>query len=348
MNNAFLLMLAAVLVSADLPAQPSGALFSSDSSLVIVPFRDRSGFSGRWNIAMDVPRFLTAYVKERFRAGVIGPQSVAAFAAENGIDSARMHDGFFLRSAAEEFRTRYILDATVDEFSVSRFMVSEVQLAGYEAFSATVKLTYTIYDAARFGMTGAPPVVYEGEAEGTVKDRALGLTLFGKRTDRMTQFFSLDELAFGSEQFNRTILGEAMFQCADELSKRLERAVPELVSRTVVLSGAVVIDSTDADSTAIVLKRRFVTGEVVIVDGDEVFLNVGTLDSVGPGDVLTVYIPGKELRDPATGELLGTADEKVGEVQIVQVRAERLSLAAILDGKGKIAPKQKVRKVIVR
>jgi hypothetical protein len=226
-------------------------------------------------------------------------------------------------------------------------MISEVQLAGYEAFSATVKISFVLYDAARTARAGSGSIVYEGEAEATVKDRGLGITLFGKQTDKTSEFFSLDELAFGSEQFNRTIIGDALLKSADDLGTKLERAIPNLVSTSVVLSEHVVIDTTRNDSS-IVLKRRLINGEIVIVDGNEVFINIGSSDGIAVGDILPVLGAGKTVTDPRTGETLGTTDEKVGEIQVIEVRAERLSLASIISGKGSITPKQRVRKVIVR
>ena len=336
-----------ILIPASIIAQPNPVFFTTDTLLAIAPFKDNSGFRGKWNVPIDVPRFLSVYMKERFHVGVINPVSVWNFAAENGIDSQRVHEIFLAGRYAEQFRTRFVVIGTIEEFSISRFMVSEVQLAGYEAFSSTVKINVVLYDGAHGGREGAQPIIYEGEAEGTVKDRGLGITLFGKQTDRTSEFFSLDELSFGSEQFNRTILGEALLRCAEDLGTKLERAIPTLVSKSVVLSSDIVVDTAGAD-TEIVLKRRLVNGEIVIVDGNDVFINIGSSDGIAVGDILPVYIPGAAITDPKTGESLGSTDKKIGEIQIIEVRAERLSLGTIISGKELIQPKHRIRKVIVR
>lgn len=328
-------------------AQPASSLFTSDSLLMFLPFKEHAGFNGKWNITTDVPRFFSAYMKERFRVGTVSPVSVKRFLEWKRIDSVRVYEAAVLQQCAEHFKVRYLVYGTIEEFSISRFMVSEVQLAGYEAFAAEVKVSFVLYDAARAGRGSSNGVVYEGDAEGIVKDRALGLTLFGKQTERMSQYFLLDELAFGSVPFNRTIIGEALLKCADDLGTKLERAIPNLVSKTVVLSSSVAIDSAANDS-AIILKRQLVNGEIVIVDDGEVFVNLGSLDGITVGDLLPVFVEGNEIKDPNTGETLGTRDEKIGEIQIVEIRAEHLSLASIIDGKGKIAPKQRIRKVLIR
>ncbi|MEW5797679.1 MAG: hypothetical protein AB1728_01615 [Bacteroidota bacterium] len=347
MNKKIFFLLAVVCITLPVLAQPQSSLFTSDSLMMFLPFKEHAGFNGKWNISTDVPRFFSAYMKERFRVGVVSPLSVKRFLEWKEIDSVHMHETQVMQQCAEHFKVRYLVYGTIEEFSISRFMVSEVQLAGYEAFAAEVKVSFVLYDAARAGKGGSNGIVYEGDAEGIIKDRGLGLTLFGKQTERMSQYFLLDELAFGSEQFNRTIIGEALLKCADHLGTKLERAIPMLVSKSVVLSSSVVIDSTAADS-AITLKRQLVNGEIVIVDEDEVFVNLGSLDGITIGDLLPVFVEGQEIKDPNTGELLGRRDEKVGEIQIVEIRAEHLSLASIVEGKGKIAPKQRVRKVLIR
>ncbi len=327
-------------------AQPNPTFFTSDSLLIFVPFSDISGFNGKWNIGMDVPRYLSAYNKERFRVGVVSPLSVRQFALEKSIDTTRFKNLSNLRTIAEHFHVRYIVSAEIEEFSIGRFIVSEVQLAGYEAFAATVKVNFILYDAARFA-SSREAILYEGTAEGTVNDRSLGITLFGKRTERTNQYFMLDEITFGGEMFNQSILGEALLKCADDLGTKLERAIPLLVTKSLVLSSSIVIDTTVTDST-FTLKRQLINGEIVLVDDGDVFINLGSADGISVGDMLPVYSGAKEITDPKTGVLLGSREEKVGEVQVIEIRAEHLCLASIVSGKGNLAAKQRVRKVIVR
>ena len=42
---------------------PAAGQGFSRSGFVFIPFEDRSGFDGKWNVGTDVPRFLAAYVK---------------------------------------------------------------------------------------------------------------------------------------------------------------------------------------------------------------------------------------------------------------------------------------------
>lgn len=344
-----LLMLLAQLPSSSIAQEPKRpAPFSeSDTLLAFVPFDDHSGFNGKWKLRIDIPRFLTAYCKQRFQVGVVGPVAIAYFDTAAGITSTESSSLAALRLYSERFRARYIVTASIEDFSVTRFLVAEQTLAGYEAFAAEVVLKFSLFDAARIEGEKSDTPLYEGEASGVVKDKSLGITLFGKQTDRTNQYFSLDELYFGGDQFNKTIIGEAMLKCAEDLSSRLEKAVPLLKTKSTVLSTTIVVDSTDSDSL-VSLTRWVVRGEIVLVDSDEVFVNIGSDEGIRTGDVLGVFAEGSSVRDPKTNDVIGTADARIGEVQIIEVRGPHLSMATILKGKGAVKPRSKVRAVVVR
>lgn len=326
---------------------PKEKFFNSDTLLLFLPFGDESGFNGKWHINDDVPRYLSVYCRERFQIGVVSPLRSKQFALWEGIDTNQISAYTNLAGYARHFKTRYLVTAVLEECSVTRFMLGDQLTAEYEAFAGDIRFRFTLYDGLKLQASGTNPIIYEGIAEGTVKDKALGITLFGKQTDRTNQYYSLDELSFGSELFNTTIIGEAMLKCADDFATKLERAVPSLTSKITLLPGSVRLDSVQTDSS-IILRRHLVNGRIVVVDDDEVFINLGTGDGLKVGDILSVYEEGKELRDPKTNEVLGTKDEKVGDIQIIELRAEHLSLATIISGEKMIVPKLRVRKVLIR
>ena len=319
----------------------------SDTLLLFTPIEDNSGFGGKWRLAYDIPRYLASYCKLKFQTGVINPITVAYFDTAEHINGGNRGSRQSLQLYSEEFGVRYIILGSVETFSVSRFLVAEQTLAGYEAFAGEVGLRFSIYDGAEFRTNKEISPLYEGDASGVVKDKGLGITLFGKQTERTNQYFSLDELYFGGDQFNKTIIGEAMLKCAEDFAGKLEKVVPALKTKAAVVSSNLPIDSMAADTTTR-LTRRIVRGEIVLVDSDQVFLNIGSDESVQIGDILTVFEEGEPILDPSTKVLLGTNDARVGEVQIIEVRGTHLSLATILKGKGAIKVRSKVRAMIVR
>ncbi|MBI5441300.1 MAG: hypothetical protein HY900_08835 [Deltaproteobacteria bacterium] len=77
-----------------------------------------------------------------------------------------------------------------------------------------------------------------------------------------------------------------------------------------------------------------VAGKVAKVEGGSVFLNVGAEAGIKEGDSFDVYRVGNVIKDPDTGEVLGSDELKVGRVKVTKVMGARLSTASIVSGSG--------------
>ena len=90
-----------------------------------------------------------------------------------------------------------------------------------------------------------------------------------------------------------------------------------------------------ANDVAGQLAQRFphLQGEVVEVQGEELYLSLGARDQVFEGMQLNVFREGKELTSPSTGEVLGRLEEDLGTVTVTQV-AETYAVAARTDAAG--------------
>jgi hypothetical protein len=62
-----------------------------------------------------------------------------------------------------------------------------------------------------------------------------------------------------------------------------------------------------------------VSGEIIEVQGSTVTLGIGKRDGVQPGLELSLFRPGRELRHPKTGEVLGRTEAQVGRLRVEQV-----------------------------
>ena len=94
------------------------------------------------------------------------------------------------------------------------------------------------------------------------------------------------------------------------------------------------------------LARRFphLQGEVVDVQGEQLYLSLGARDQLLEGMRLNVFREGEELTSPSTGEVLGRLEEDLGTVTVTQV-AETYAvaiLADVADG-GRVQAGDKVR-----
>ena len=83
------------------------------------------------------------------------------------------------------------------------------------------------------------------------------------------------------------------------------------------------------------LAQRFphLQGEVVDVQGEQLYLSLGARDQVLEGMRLNVFREGEELTSPSTGEVLGRLEEDLGTVTVTQV-AETYAVAALTDPAG--------------
>jgi curli biogenesis system outer membrane secretion channel CsgG len=99
-----------------------------------------------------------------------------------------------------------------------------------------------------------------------------------------------------SSNFASTIIGEAVDKATTDLCAQLNEQASKLPGRVVVISGLV------ADAT-----------------GGTLVLNVGSRAGLKVGDRLQVRRKIREVKDPATGKVLRTIDNAVGEVVITDV-----------------------------
>ena len=104
------------------------------------------------------------------------------------------------------------------------------------------------------------------------------------------------QLDMSSSNFGQTILGEAVKAAVNQVSSQLEQNANRLPHETVQISGLVA----DASSNNLII-------------------NVGSSAGVHVGDKLVVTRVSREIKDPATGKLLRTVEEPVGELSITSV-----------------------------
>jgi curli biogenesis system outer membrane secretion channel CsgG len=101
-----------------------------------------------------------------------------------------------------------------------------------------------------------------------------------------------------SSNFAATILGEATTQAVAQLAAQMDQSAGKLPTIKVSVEGLV------ADAT-----------------GGTLVLNVGSLGGVKAGDHLEVRRKVRDVKDPTTGKILRSIDNKVGDVTITEVDA---------------------------
>jgi curli biogenesis system outer membrane secretion channel CsgG len=122
--------------------------------------------------------------------------------------------------------------------------------------------------------------------------------------------FGAGGVDMGSSNFQDTILGEAT-----------RAAVTDLVSQLIGQAGK--IEATQIS----------ISGLVADVSGGEIIVNVGKAAGVTVGMKLSVESISREIKDPATGNVLRKVTAPVGEVEVTQVD-ETSSVARVISGQG--------------
>ncbi|MDE3180168.1 MAG: curli production assembly protein CsgG [Acidobacteriota bacterium] len=98
--------------------------------------------------------------------------------------------------------------------------------------------------------------------------------------------------------FANTILGEAVHEAVNNLAARL-----------------------DQEAGTLPVTTRTINGLVADASGNPLILNVGSQAGVRVGDQLGVYRKVRDIKDPVSGKVIKTIEDKIGEVKITEVDA---------------------------
>ena len=147
-----------------------------------------------------------------------------------------------------------------------------------------------------------------GVAEGKGESKREGLSLTGGGGG--WSGFGAGGVNFGASDFQQTIIGEAVKQATDGLAIEVIANAPKLTTRTIS-----------------------VTGIVAAVDHGSIILNIGSRAGLKVGDQLTVERVTREIKDPATGNVLRRLSTSIGTVKVIDVD-EQSAVCAIATGAG--------------
>jgi curli biogenesis system outer membrane secretion channel CsgG len=139
--------------------------------------------------------------------------------------------------------------------------------------------------------TTTSEVLHSQRVEGKAKRGGLGFSTTIKR------------VSFGSSGFKKTPLGKATQQAIDK---------------------AVCFVTTEMEGVPF-------QGKVVTVKGNKIYLNVGERNGIRVGTSFTVYRAGESIVDEDTGEVLGSEEERIGALNVNQVK-EKYCLATKVKG----------------
>jgi len=120
-------------------------------------------------------------------------------------------------------------------------------------------------------------------------------------------------LDMGSSNFSNTILGEAVHKAVDDTGAQIDASVDKVP-----------------------LIKLEVNGLVADVSGTTLIVNVGKKAGVRVGDKLTVSRQVRVVKDPATGKVIKSVEDKIGEATVTEVDSDSATATFAGSGQAKV------------
>ena len=270
-------------------------------SILFLPFEDKSNYKGEWLVSVD----LASGLADSLSFG----ESLVSIPVEKSLEllSRKELKGKITEERAlqigKKFGVDYVVLGSINELSMKRFRAT-VPVGGYRSYQGITSIRlypYRVIDGQSVG---------EVNREATEDSKRYGITNPAAFVPLEKEYFLLGQMEWGSSEFHETLLGKSVGKNFVQLVAGLDSLISPK-SKLKVSSGPKIID----------------------VDGERAYINVGLVDSVANGNKYGVWDQGRELKDPGTGIVLGSAlPRRVGVVQVEQVLSDHLSLVRILEG----------------
>ena len=274
--------------------------------VAVLPFEDDSGFrDGVWDLVREVPRMLSSEMEE------VTAWRVVPFAAVDevaGGGKPRWTDEE-LRRIGGILQAEVLARGTLLDYNMERLHVGDPLIGGYKSYKGVAEMEVHLVRVADLGRIGS------AHSRQETIDRGLGLDLLGKPRKQDYQFANLGEMAYGSEEFRATAIGQATVEAMEDL---VEKSVP-LVRPTGIRIGSA-------------------TPEILSVSGEEMFINMGSENGVHRGYRFSVL--------PAAGRNDLDPGRRIAVIEVREVIGTRVSRVAALSGAGQIQAGDRIELIV--
>ena len=315
---------------------------SGYSQFLFTPFENESSYKGTWNLSQEIPNYIAAYLREFYKVNVLSSTAFLSLVEKNNINETEAHDFQTITSIANEIDFGYFVTGKVNDFDIARFSAGESNIAGYEAYSCEISISLQIFDLSK------NTIAFAGNVESSVSNKGLGLNLFGGSSDEKKQYLALNKIRFGSEEFNKTIVGETMLILCEDLALDIKSSKKEILFPKRESKKQIELEDKTLDEFQ--LKIEIKKGQLLTYDesSGEAFINLGFSSNINVGDELSIYAQADSLFDPITQEFLGLSDKSISTLEIVEIRDEKLSLIVVKNNRERVKKGMEVRKLILK
>ncbi len=312
------------------------------SQFLFTPFENESSYKGTWNLSQEIPNYIAAYLREFYKVNVLSSTAFLSLVEKNNINETEAHDFQAITSIANEIDFGYFVIGKVNDFDIARFSAGESNIAGYEAYSCEISISLQIFDLSK------NTIAFAGNVETSVSNKGLGLNLFGGSSDEKKQYLALNKIRFGSDEFNKTIVGETMLILCEDLALDIKSSKKEILFPKRESKKQIELEDKTLDEFQ--LKIEIKKGQLLTYDesSGEAFINLGFSSNINVGDELSIYAQADSLFDPITNEFLGLSDKSISTLEIVEIRDEKLSLAVVKNNREQVRKGMEVRKLVLK
>lgn len=240
-----------------LPGLADDAVHLPALRLALLPFEDRAGFQGDWELSRDVPSVLRRHLE---RKGVFRtvPMDTVALA----LKKARGRGAERAAAVGRALAADLVVTGIVKKCGVRRFTAGDPNLGGYKSYNYLFHL-----DEVDLIRVATGQIVQTFSVQRDSVERPVGLNLFGRPRRQDQEFRALFKVAFGSEEFRELPFGGLVDEAFADISSQITRAL--VARRPIDLSGD--------------------QARVLAAEGADVYLGIGSEDHVEYGDVLPLY-----------------------------------------------------------
>jgi hypothetical protein len=305
------------------------------SQIIFLPLLDNSGYQGKWIISRKLPDVISEFGRTKLGMDIV---SASTSMGEFKGDGSTL-DMDSLTILCNTLQRRYIVTGSIEEFSISRTNVGEPTFGGFEHYNCSIEVNYKLIDSRE------ARVVNSDLVGASLSRNNLGFTFLGKPTPEKIEFYSLDNIEFGGEEFMRSLVGEVCVLLSGNLYENFRKAglnfIPEIRLADKTDSAFVIIKTDQQDESLL-------RGEIIIYDeqSGEAFINVGSADQIHSGERMAVFVEGENIYDPHTQQKLGVMEMKIGELIINEVRGPKLSIGIVSTDRALIKKGMRVKRVL--
>ncbi len=285
--------------------QEDNAAALTQQYIAVLPFVDESGFrKDVWDVQREMPRLLSLRLATQPDWRTVPFEVVeevlpvgSKFSTEQALVAGRRMEADIL------------LVGTLIDYDMRRVSVGDPLLGGYKSYAGVAEITLQALRVADGSDVGSIASRQEPI------DRGLGLDLLGKPREQDLQFTRLDQIEFGSSEFEATVIGQATLTAMDDLAVQLA----ELLRPSGLNLGGQ-------------------PAEILSVYGDEIFINVGSENGLRLGYRFAVF-PGSARVNPAAGQ----NPQRLGIVEVSDIIGGRISKVIVLHKRGELAAGDRLR-----